>query len=106
MRMDFLPETLTQLGERRIVRRVRLRLTQPWEGALAPVGENIVIRKGGFLNRAFDSRFADLGRNKVSGPFGRSFSPGSGIPTTAGETIRDRGPQLLLPEQCRRSKHF
>lgn len=48
-----------------------------------------VIRKGEFVNRAYDSRFGTT--PNVSGPLGRSFSPGSGMPTTAAETIESRG---------------
>ena len=48
-----------------------------------------VVRRGEFVNRMYDSRFGST--QSVSGPLGRSFSPGSGVPTTASEGISQRG---------------
>ena len=47
------------------------------------------IKAGEFVNRVFDSNYGKL--EGVSGPLGRSFSPGSGINTTAKENIIERG---------------
>jgi hypothetical protein len=52
-----------------------------------------VVRNGEFVNRVYDSSYVVI--DGVSGPLGRSFSPGSGIPTTAEETIVDRGLQIF-----------
>ena len=63
------------------------------------VGEKIIIEEGGFVNRMFDSRAGLPGAN-VSGPIGRSFSPGSGIPTTASEGIKQRGLNVFYPNNA------
>jgi hypothetical protein len=56
------------------------------QGSLETAG---VVRSGGELNRVFDSRW-QLGR-PYSQPMGGSFSPGSTLPTSASQTIVDRG---------------
>lgn len=48
-----------------------------------------VVRRGEFVNRVYDSGYGTI--PGVSGPLGQSFSPGSGVPTTAGQAILDRG---------------
>lgn len=53
-----------------------------------------VVRQGEFLNRVFDSRFV-FGAD-VSGPLGRSFALGSGVPTTANEAILQRGLNIFF----------
>ena len=63
-------------------------------GGNGPLEQATIVRKGQFVNRAFDSRAGTPGA-RVSGPLGRSFSPGSGVPTTAQETIVQRGLDLF-----------
>jgi len=53
-----------------------------------------VVRSGDFVNRLFDSSYPAEG---VSGPLGSSFSPGSGVPTTADVGLSDRGLNLFAP---------
>jgi RHS repeat-associated protein len=48
-----------------------------------------VIKRGEFVNRMFDSKYGSI--PDVSGSMGRSFAPGSGLPTTATEGIMQRG---------------
>jgi hypothetical protein len=48
-----------------------------------------VVRQGEYVNRVYDSNYGDT--PGASGPMGGSFSPGSGVPTTATEAIADRG---------------
>lgn len=69
-------------------------------GDLIAVGENSIVKKGDFVNRVFDSRYGQSGAN-VSGPLGRSFSPGSGVPTTATEAIEQRGLNMFYPNNAR-----
>jgi RHS repeat-associated protein len=57
-----------------------------------------VVRRGEFLNRVFDSRF--VSGADVSGPLGRSFAPGSGVPTTASEAILQRGLNIFYPNNA------
>lgn len=47
------------------------------------------IKAGEFINRVYDSNYGLI--EGVSGPLGRSFSPGSGVSTTAKENIIERG---------------
>jgi RHS repeat-associated protein len=67
--------------------------------ALVHVGERGVIRQGEFVNRVFDSRYQELG-SEVSGPLGRSFTPGSGVPTTAAEATAQRGLGIYYPNNA------
>lgn len=67
--------------------------------ALLPVGERSVLRQGEFAHRVFDSRYRQLG-SQVSGPLGRSFSPGSGVPTTAAEATSTRGLGIFYPNNA------
>jgi hypothetical protein len=57
-------------------------------GSAAGSGPTQVLG-GQFVNRVYDSRYGVV--EGVSGPLGKSFSPGSGIPTTATEAIAERG---------------
>ncbi|MEA4950611.1 MAG: RHS repeat-associated core domain-containing protein, partial [Petrimonas sp.] len=54
-----------------------------------PLEKATVVRHGEFVNRVFDSRYGI--EQNVSGPLGRSFYPGSGVPTTTAEAIQQRG---------------
>jgi hypothetical protein len=63
------------------------------------VGERTVIQKGEFVNRVYDSRFGQSSI-RVSGPLGRAFSPGSGVPTTAAEAIEQRGLNIFYPNNA------
>ncbi len=58
--------------------------------ALTIAPQQIIVRAGEFVNRTYDSRWFP-GAQGISGPLGRSFSPGSGVPTTAAEAIIERG---------------
>jgi hypothetical protein len=69
---------------------------------IVPVGEVGVLRQGSFVNRVYDSRFGDAGA-QVSGPLGRSFTPGSGVPTTAAEAIQQRGLNLFYTNNAERA---
>lgn len=69
---------------------------------IVSVGEVGVLRQGSFVNRVYDSRFGQAGA-QVSGPLGRSFTPGSGVPTTAGEAIQQRGLNLFYPNNAERA---
>ena len=68
-------------------------------GQMVHVGERVTVQVGQFVNRVFDSRAGQAGAN-VSGPLGRSFSPGSGVPTTASEAIQQRGLNLFYPNNA------
>ncbi len=57
-----------------------------------------VIRRGEFVNRMYDSNFGNV--PNVSGPLGRSFTPGSGVPTTAAEGIEQRGLNIYSPNNA------
>lgn len=67
--------------------------------SLVHVGERGVIQQGEFVNRVFDSRYRELG-SEVSGPLGRSFTPGSGVPTTAAEATSQRGLGIYYPNNA------
>jgi RHS repeat-associated protein len=67
--------------------------------------EVITIKKGEFVNRVFDSRAGQVG-SKVSGPLGRSFSPGSGVPTTDTEAIKQRGLNVFYPNNAKEAIIF
>ncbi len=60
-----------------------------------------VVRRGEFANRVFDSRYGST--PGVSGPLGRSFSPGSGVPTTAAEAIEQRGLMIYNTNNAERA---
>jgi len=77
----------------------RLIKEAPTSGEIVYVGERAVIQEGQFVNRMFDSRYGQVDAN-VSGPLGRSFSPGSGIPTTAREGIQQRGLNMFYPNNA------
>ena len=68
-------------------------------GQMVHVGERVTVQEGQFVNRVFDSRAGQAGAN-VSGPLGRSFSPGSGVPTTASEAIQQRGLNIFYPNNA------
>jgi len=75
----------------------------PQGGAqIVHVGEVGTLQQGSFVNRVYDSRFGQPGA-QVSGPLGRSFTPGSGVPTTAGEAIQQRGLNLFYPNNAERA---
>jgi hypothetical protein len=68
------------------------------QGSLETAG---VVRRGEFVNRLFDSGYAPGAG--VSGPLGRSFAPGSGVPTTAAEGISQRGLNIFYPNNAQQA---
>ena len=60
-----------------------------------------VVRQGEFVNRVYDSGYGTV--PGVSGPLGQSFSPGSGVPTTAAEAIADRGLMIYNTNNAQQS---
>ena len=71
---------------------------------LMQIGEVSTLRKGEFANRVYDSRAAP--GVPVSGKLGRSFTPGSGVPTTAGEAVQNRGLNIFFPNNAERAVIF
>ncbi len=74
-------------------------------GKVVHVGRPTVVKKGEFVNRLYDSRHGQAGAN-VSGPLGRSFSPGSGISTTAAEGAKERGLNIFYPNNAEKAIIF
>ena len=60
-----------------------------------------VVRNGEFVNRVYDSGYAPGAG--VSGPLGRSFAPGSGVPTTAAQAIQERGLNMFYPNNAQQA---
>jgi RHS repeat-associated protein len=76
--------------------------SSPESSQIVSVGENGVLKAGQFANRVFDSRAGQPGI-KVSGPLGRSMTPGTGVPTTAAEAIERRGLNLFSANNAERA---